>query len=118
MHPDSNSGEEPTNEPVEELTNHLSEDPMETLSDHSFETEAHAAEADDTLDSIENEEVVFAESSDIEKESSQGLEDFEFKNDLDATATETEAEATEETETDKQIEAVEFIFASDLMATR
>jgi general secretion pathway protein E len=99
--------EEPADEPVEEQTNHFSEDPVETLNDHAFETEEHAPEADDTLDSIENEEAVFAETSDIEKESSQGLEDFEFENDLDATAT--EAEVTEETEADGQVESIEFI---------
>ncbi len=101
--------EEPVDEsePVEEQTNHFSEDPVKTLNDHAFETEEHAPEADDTLDSIENEEAVFAETSDIEKESSQGLEDFEFENDLDATAT--EAEATEETEADGQVESIDFI---------
>ena len=101
--------EEPVDEsePVEEQTKHFSEDPVKTLNDHAFETEEHAPEADDTLDSIENEEAVFAETSDIEKESSQGLEDFEFENDLDATAT--EAEATEETEADGQVESIDFI---------
>ena len=68
--------EEPADEPVEEQTNHFSEDPLETLNDHAVGTEEHAAEADDTLDSIENEEAVFAETSDIEKESSQGLYDL------------------------------------------
>ena len=101
--------EEPEEESVEDQTNYFSDDLEETLSDHSFETEEHTAEEDDYLDSIENEEADVTETSDIENESSQGLEDFEFENDLDATATEAKMEATEETEVDGQVEAVEFI---------